>query len=116
MKRIFCSFLFCITSLVGEELAQDQAELCIGNSLYLVQQAVELAKQHDYPFVKILSYDLYLRGDRLHYSSADPFPEGERFSFAFENGTMEVLCFSSNTTQCLCLEVAKVSPWLTPNP
>jgi hypothetical protein len=88
-----------------EDFFPDQFSLCLGGTYYLVAKAMDIAQDHGYPYVKILSYALQTEHGLISFSSSGECPEGERFESIDKDGKLEVVCFRENTHNCFCIHL-----------
>ena len=105
-KSLVCAlpFTLCANEVESEEedRPDDQAQFCFGANYFAVCKAISMAEKEGFPYVKILSYDIQWNKERLHFSSGEEVPEGTvRFTFAEDEGTIEIACFREEREECL---------------
>ena len=88
-----------------DDFFPDQFSFCLGGTYYLVAKAMDIAQDHGYPYVKILSYELENEHGLITFSSSGVWPEGERFVSVDGDGKLEVVCFREDTNNCFCIRL-----------
>lgn len=94
------------------DLSIDQVEFCLGANYFMACKALAMAKNQGYPYVKILSYELHSKTERLTFVDSGTFPDGERIEFLDEDAKVEIVCFREKPN-CLCACVDDYSDLIT---
>lgn len=105
LKSLIFILPFGLIAEEDEDLEFDQLQICFAGTYFLICKAMMMAQDHNYPYVKILSYDVRSETERLTFIDTEPVPWGERFEDEDEDAKIEIICFKEKPDcTCICID------------